>query len=56
MTSAEFARTLAAMDRIQPFEITDQERALIEADRQERKEWEKARFFEHADQLWEMWE
>src|SRR6185312_10980873 len=29
----EIARTLAAMDAIEPFEMTDEERAAIEADR-----------------------
>jgi hypothetical protein len=56
VTPEEITRTLAAMDRIQPFEMTDPERAMIEADRQERKEWEKARFREHADRLRRIWE
>jgi hypothetical protein len=55
-TPDEIARTLAAMEKIQPFEMTDQERAAIEADRQARKEWEKAHFDEHADRLRRMWE
>jgi hypothetical protein len=33
MTPEEIARTLAVLDRIQPFEMTDPERAMIEADR-----------------------
>jgi hypothetical protein len=56
VTPEEIARALAAMDRIQPFEMTDPERAMIEADRRERKEWEKARFQEHADRLRRIWE
>ena len=52
----EIARMLAAMDAIEPFEMTDEERAAIEADRQARKEWEKARFNEHADRLRSLWE
>src|SRR5690349_21797701 len=56
MSPAENARTLAAMDAVEPFEMTDEERADIEADRQARKEWEKARFNEHADRLRSMWE
>jgi hypothetical protein len=56
MSSDEIARTLAAMDCVQPFEMTDLERAAIEADRRARKEWEKSRFFEHADRLRGMWE
>ena len=52
----EIARTLAAMEKIEPFEMTDGERAAIEADRQARKEWEKAQFDEHADRLRRIWE
>jgi hypothetical protein len=42
VTSDEIARTLAAMECVQPFEMTDLERAAIEADRRARKEWEKS--------------
>ena len=56
MTPDEIARTLAAMEKIEPFELTDAERAAIEADRQARKEWEKAHFDEHADRLRRIWE
>ena len=56
LTPDEIARTLAAMDEIEPFEMTDEERAAIEADCQARKEWEKARFNEHADRLRSIWE
>jgi hypothetical protein len=56
VTSDEIARTLAAMECVHPFEMTDLERAAIEADRRARKEWEKSRFFEHADRLRGMWE
>lgn len=56
MTPEEIARTLAAMDKIEPFDMTDEERAAIEADRQARKEWEKAHFNEHADKLRRLWE
>ncbi len=56
LTPDEIARTLAAMDAVEPFEMTDEERADIEANRQARKEWEKARFNEHADRLRSMWE
>jgi hypothetical protein len=45
-----------AMDKIEPFEMTEEERAAIEADRLARKEWEKARFNEHADGLQRIWE
>jgi len=56
VASDEIARTLAAMERVQPFEMTDLERAAIEADRLARKEWETSRFFENADRLRGMWE
>jgi hypothetical protein len=36
MTPDEIARTLAAMDEIEPFEMTDEEKAAIEAERQAR--------------------
>ncbi len=55
-TNDEINRTLAAMDAVEPFEITDQEREAIAADRQGRKEWEKAQFNEHAERLKEIWE
>jgi hypothetical protein len=56
VTPDEIARTLAAMEKIEPFELTDAERAAIEADRQARKEREKAHFDEHADRLRNIWE
>jgi hypothetical protein len=54
MSPDEIARTLAAMDEIEPFDMSD-ERAAIDADRQARKEWEKSRFNEHAGRLRGMW-
>jgi RNase H-fold protein (predicted Holliday junction resolvase) len=56
MSPDEIARTLAAMDEIEPFEMTDEQRATIEADRRAHKEWEKTRFDEHADRLRNLWE
>jgi acyl-CoA reductase-like NAD-dependent aldehyde dehydrogenase len=44
------------MEKIEPFEMTDAERAAIEADRQARKEWEKAHFDERGDKLRRIWE
>jgi hypothetical protein len=55
-TTDEIARTLAAMDAVEPFDMTDQERAAIAAERQARKEWEKARFNVHAEQIRDIWE
>jgi hypothetical protein len=56
MTPEEIARTLAAMDKIEPFEMTEEERAALEADRRAQKEWEMAHFDEHAEKLRRMWE
>jgi hypothetical protein len=36
--AAEVARTLAAMTKIEPFILTDEERAALEADHQARKD------------------
>ena len=56
MTPEEIARTLAAMERIEPLEMSGEERAALEVDRQARKEWEKAHFEAHAEKLRAMWE
>ncbi len=56
MSAEEIARTLAAMDRIEPFDLTDAEQAEIAAQRQAHKEWEKAHFYERAERLRRMWE
>ena len=56
VTTDEIARTLAAMEAVQPFEMSDLERTAIELDRQARKDWEKAHFNEHAERLREVWE
>jgi hypothetical protein len=51
MSPAEIAALLAAMDRLEPLEMTDAERAAWDAERQARKEWEKAHFPEHKAKL-----
>jgi hypothetical protein len=56
MTPDEIARTLAAMDKVEPLILTDEERAAWEAERRDRKDWEKGRFEEHAEKLRRMWE
>ena len=56
MSPEEIARTLAAMDTIEPLDLTEDERAAWDAERLARKEWEKAHFAEHADQLRRQWE
>ena len=53
---AAIAATLAAMDRIESLEMTDAEHAAWEAERQARKQREKAAFAEHAQELRRMWE
>jgi len=56
MTPEEIAAALAAMDKIEPLEMTDEERAAWEAERQAQKEWEKAHFAGHAEKLRRTWE
>jgi hypothetical protein len=55
LSAEEIARTLAAMDEIEPFEMTDAEIAAWEAERQSRKERDKAEFVENAEKLRRMW-
>jgi hypothetical protein len=43
-------------DSLRPLLFTDEERAAWEAERQARKEWEKAHFEERAEKLRRMWE
>lgn len=43
-------------DTLEPLIFTEAELAALEADRQERKAWEKAHFNEHADKLARQWE
>lgn len=56
MSPDEIANVLAAMDQFEPLHLTDAERAAWEAQRQVRKDWEKAHFAEHARKLKGMWE
>ncbi len=56
ITPEEIARILAAIEKIEPLEMTEDERAALAADRQARKEWEKAHFEERAEKLRRMWE
>ncbi|MBV9124822.1 MAG: hypothetical protein JO112_15815 [Planctomycetes bacterium] len=56
VTPEEISRTLAAMEKIEPLELSEEEQAAWEADRQARKEWEKAHFDQHAEKLREIWE
>lgn len=56
VAAVEIARTLAAMDRIEPFEVSDAEQAAWEAERRADREREKAEFPEHSETLRRMWD
>ena len=56
MTPDEIARTLAVMDKVEPLEMSDEERTALEADRQARKAWEKAHFDARAEKIQRIWE
>jgi hypothetical protein len=56
MSGEEIARTIAAMERAEPMEITATERAAWEAERARRTRCEKAQFAELAESLRRMWE
>lgn len=56
MPPDEIARVLAAMDKVQSFDLTDAERATWEAERAAAKAREKAQFAEHAERLRGMWD
>jgi len=51
VTPEEIAHTLAAMDRVEPFEMADEERADIEAWRQKVKEYTIAHTHEGIEEL-----
>ncbi len=55
-TPEEIAALLAAMDAVEPFSWTDEERLAWEAERKARKEWEKAHFQEEAEKLQRIWQ
>jgi len=56
MSPEEIQHVLAAMDRMEPLQMTDAELTAWEADRTARKEREKAHFLDRADKLRGMWE
>ena len=56
MTAEAIERVLAILDRTPAMTMTDAELTAWEADRQARREWEKARFFERGDKLARAWE
>lgn len=55
MSADEISRTLAAIDAVQPFDLSDDEQAAIEAEGSARKEWEMAHFNERAEQVAKIW-
>lgn len=56
MSPDEIARVVAAMGRMVSFDLTDAERAAWEAERQARKEREKAAFVAEGEKLRRMWD
>jgi hypothetical protein len=56
LSPEELARVLAAMERMRPFDLTDAERAAMEADRQAQREREKAEFVAEGERLKRMWD
>lgn len=50
MSAEEIAKTLAAMDQVEPFDITEEESAVWEAERHTAKQREKAQFSVHAEE------
>jgi hypothetical protein len=52
----EIAKLLADMDQLEPLDLTKDELAACKAERQARKELEKAQFAQHAGKLQGMWE
>lgn len=56
ISAEEIARTLEAMDRVEPFKLTEAEMTAWETERQARKERDKAEFAENANKLRRDWE
>lgn len=56
VAAAEIARTLAAMDRLESFEMSDVEQAAWDAERRADREREKAQFAERSERLRRMWD
>jgi len=56
IAAAEIAGTLAAMDRIEPFDMSDAEQAAWEAERRADREREKTQFAEHSEKLRRLWD
>ncbi|QJW96780.1 hypothetical protein [Frigoriglobus tundricola] len=56
MPADEIVRVLAAMDRIEPLDLTDTERAAWVAERADRKAREMAAFAEQSEEFRRMWD
>ena len=56
MSADEIARVLAAMDAAVPLDLSEEERAAMEAERRTRKAWEIARFEERGERVRKVWE
>jgi hypothetical protein len=56
IAAAEIARTLAAMDKVEPFEMSDAEQAAWCAERRADREREKSQFAELSERLRRMWD
>ena len=56
MSPQEICATLAAMDRVEPFVLTEAEQAAWDRDRQAARESDKAKFPAEAERLHGMWE
>jgi len=56
IAAAEIAKTLSAMDRVEPFEMSDAEEAAWEAERRADRERQKKHFVEHSEYLRRMWD
>ena len=55
-TPEEIAQTLAAIDNILPFDMSDEELANWEADRRRQREFEKANFEARGEAIGRNWE
>jgi hypothetical protein len=56
LSPEEIANALAALDRIEPFDMTEEEQASWEAERRARKDREKNEFASHLDELRRHWQ
>lgn len=55
LSAEEIERTLAAMDRIEPLQMSDSELAAWDAERESQRDRDKAAFIENAEKLGRMW-